>query len=78
MLYVNFAMVHYPVDEAQRLMYIIFYCHFFVPGIDGLHLGLRFRSNDCRPSNHSRIGNCMTVSDAPCPISKMCRFLRVS
>jgi len=23
MLYVNFAMVHYPVDEAQRLVYFL-------------------------------------------------------
>jgi hypothetical protein len=28
MLYVNFAMVQYPIDEAQRLMYALFFLTF--------------------------------------------------
>ena len=78
MLYVNFAMVQYPVDEAQRLMYSLFFPLLFHSSIDLLYLDLHFRTNGCKPSNHSRIGSYMIVSGALCLASKTCKFSRVS
>ena len=63
MLYVNFAMVQYPVDEAQRLMYA-------PPRFDRfgqltcLTPGLRYPTSAFKLNGHFPIRSCTIVSAA--------------
>lgn len=65
MLYVNFAMVQYPIDEAQRLMYVLLRNSFrLIPPTDLLTLGRRFLTSAFKPNARFLTRSCTIVSGA--------------
>lgn len=65
MLYVNFAMVQYPIDEAQRLMYVVLRNLFrLIPPTDLLTLGPHFPTSAFIPNVRFLTRSCTIVSVA--------------
>ena len=63
MLYVNFAMVQYPIDEAQRLMHVSLFFDWFGQ-LTCLTPGLRYPTSAFKLNGHFRIRSCTIVSAA--------------
>jgi hypothetical protein len=79
MLYVNFAMVQYPIDEAQRLMYAPRRNSFgLIQSTDLLTLGPRFPTSAFKPNDRFLTRSCTIVSGAQYSTNRTFKFSRAS
>lgn len=79
MLYVNFAMVQYPIDEAQRLMYVLLRNSFrLIRPTDLLTLGPRFPTSAFKPNVRFLTRSCTIVSGARYSTNRTSKSSRAS